>query len=119
MDNKGFLVITDIIGYQKGVLDIDISVSERYNLRYDAMEGVIGGSNSSFLFLVQFIVVSKTYVDSKSCVVLLMKTHINRMGNCAPKWLTFFHHTNLRSIFSPQSEGSTYFRHVGCQCTNH
>ena len=103
MDNKGCLVSTGIIGYQKGVLDIVISVSERY-LRYDAMEGIIGGSNSSFLFLVQLIVVSKTYVGGKSCVVLPIKTHVNRMGNCAPKSLTFFHHTNLISIFLPQSE---------------
>ncbi len=61
-------------------------------------------SISAFLFPAQLIVVLEIYVGNKSCVVLPTKPHVNMMEDCAPKQLTFFHHTNLRSIFSPQSE---------------
>ena len=71
------------------------------------MDGVIGGISSSFLFLAQLIVMLETYVGGMSCVMLPTKTHINQMGDHAPKWLTFFHHTNLRSVFHPSPSGST------------
>ena len=82
------------------MLDIGISVVAKY----DAMEGVTGGSSSSFSFLAQLIVVSETCLGGKSRDASPMKTHVNRMEDRAPKWLTFFHHTNLVSVFSPQSE---------------
>ncbi len=86
------------------LLDIGISVVARYV----AMEGIIVRSSYSFLFLAQLIVMLETYyVGNKSCVGLPTKTHINQMGDHAPKWLTFFHHTNLRCVFSPQSEWIT------------
>ena len=85
------------------MLDITISVSERYP-KYDTMEGVIGRSNYSFSFPAQLIVVLETCLGGKLCDASPMKTHVNRMEDRAPKWLTFFHHTNLRSVFSPQSE---------------
>ena len=93
------MVSTGNKGYQKGVLDIEYLVVGNYV----AMEGVIGGSSYSFLFPAQLIVVLETYVGDKSCVMLPTKTYVNRIEDCAPKWLTFFHHTNLVSVFSPQS----------------
>ena len=85
------------------MLDITISVSERYP-KYDTMEGVIGRSNYSFSFPAQLIVVLETCLGGKSCDALPTKTHINVMKDRLPKWLTFFHHTNLISVFLPQSE---------------
>ncbi len=67
--------------------------------RYVAMEGVIGRSISSFLFPAQLIVVSETCLGGKSRYPSPMKTHVNRMEDHVPKWLTFFNHTNLVSVF--------------------
>ncbi len=71
---------------------------------YSAMEEVIGGSSYYFSFPAQLVVVSETYVGNKSCVVSPTKTHVNRMEDRVLKWLTFYHHTNLTSVFSPQFE---------------